>query len=123
MGVTLMTIKDTSVKQPVVMLEYSGASEDWFTLSPTLIPPLTEPLFCRISNKIADISKQIDSGQMRTVEKQLIGFNGIIGTAVNHNGTHWGVLFLDESGRIRYYDSLASADINNNRIQLLAKLV
>jgi Ulp1 family protease len=53
--------------------------------------------------------------------RQLQQFKGLIGSPVNHNNTHWGLLILDRKGKPFYYDSLGRKV--NKRIHLIAQYV
>lgn len=53
--------------------------------------------------------------------RQLQQFKGLIGSPVNHDNVHWGLLILDRKGKPFYYDSLSRKV--DKRIRLMAQCV
>lgn len=71
--------------------------------------------------KIALATEHHRLGKLSNAEERLSRYEGVIGSAVNHGSTHWGVVFVVKEGNAFYFDSLGwNAD---SRIQMIAQLV
>jgi hypothetical protein len=84
-------------------------------LSPSIID--SRRLFDRIKHVKAELKAQRKTGQMF----HLHAFKGFLGTPVNHNNVHWGLLVADDAGNLSYCDSLSWRI--DTRIKLMGQLV
>lgn len=107
-------IKDSN--SPIVMIEgLSGATAEWYESPHTTIMP-SSYFIHRYEERIRIMQTKV-TPQMR----QLRQFKGLIGSPVNHNNVHWGLLIIDRQGKPFYYDSLSRKV--DKRIRLMAQCV
>ena len=101
---------------PIVMLEgYSGAESTWYAS-----PSHSELHILTFSPRYKNRIKQLQ-GKETAQMKELKRFQGSIGSPVNHDNVHWGLLVLDKTGEAYYYDSMVGKV--DERIRLIAKCV
>jgi hypothetical protein len=112
---SLATLSEDS-NSPIVMIEgLSGGTVKWYASTHTSIMS-SSYLSSRYTEKIKIIQSKVTT-QMRNLQQ----FKGLIGSPVNHNNTHWGLLILDRKGKPFYYDSLGRNV--DERIRLIAQCV